>query len=155
MRASFLCLAVLFLVPHVDAAPAPEPGRAAKAKLAALKKKLPDILDEWKKTRVCDLQVEDGTTGKVVARGSIKLGKPELRVLRRVGPERAKVVILFPYYELTERKPRQDVLLTIFLSYQDGCWTTERSESFGKHNAFFDSTDSAFLMLAIDEAAEK
>ena len=83
--------------------------------------------------------------------------KADLRVLRRVGPDRAKAVVLFKALDHNDRhRVERDVLLTIFLSYQDGCWTTERFETASRggweerHRATF-----AFLMLAIDEVAEK
>src|SRR5262249_42019211 len=107
MRTTFLCLAVLFLVPHVDAAPAPGEGRAAKEKLESLKKRLPDLLGAWlEKKENCTWLPGDWTC------------KPELRVLRRVGPERAKAVILLTAFDTKGGPMRnRDVLLTVFLLY--------------------------------------
>ena len=45
MRATCLCLAALLVVPYVDAAPAPD---SSKQKLEALKKRLPELLNEWR-----------------------------------------------------------------------------------------------------------
>jgi hypothetical protein len=42
-------VAGLLTIPHVDAAPAPAAGRAAKEKLEVLKKRLPDIVSSWAK----------------------------------------------------------------------------------------------------------
>jgi hypothetical protein len=44
MRATYLCLIALVVVPHVGAAPAPATGLKAKEKLEALKKRLPALL---------------------------------------------------------------------------------------------------------------
>jgi hypothetical protein len=49
----------------------------------------------------------------------------------------------------------QELLLTIYLSYYDGCWTIERSEVAGRLKNSTVRPTFAFLMLAIDEAAEK
>jgi hypothetical protein len=67
------------------------------------------------------------------------------------------VVILFSMFDSKgEPFPSNDLLLTVFLSYYDGRWTIERSEVAGRLNdrRAVDPT-FAFLMLAIDEAAEK
>ena len=81
---------------------------------------------------------------------------PEVRVLRRVAPERAKAVIRFAASDPNGAGNwRGDVLLTIFLTYQDGCWTTERFEAAGYTDPGTFRTIFAFLLLAIDEAAEK
>ncbi|HEY7153661.1 MAG TPA: hypothetical protein VH575_06860 [Gemmataceae bacterium] len=144
MRTTFLYLAVLYLVPHVDAAPAPAEGRAAKEKLEALKKRLPDLLSDWQKSEKDDWLPNQWTC------------KAELRLLRRVGPDRAKAVILFaPFDEKGASVRNHDLLLTIFLSYQDGCWTIERSEVAGRLTGKAERPTFAFLMLAFDEAAEK
>jgi hypothetical protein len=81
---------------------------------------------------------------------------PELRVLRRVGPDRAKLVILFEAFDNKGARAQScDMLLTDFLSYQDGCWTTERSEAARRGENAASGQSFGFLMLAIDEAAEK
>ena len=147
MRATLVCLIVLLIVPHADATPAPDSGRAAKEKLEALKKKLPDILDEWMKERTHNFTGNNETSYK-----------PEVRVLRRVGPERAKAVILLAASDgkNEDRKTCSDVLLTVYLSYHDGCWTTEQYETNSQGIDMRHFRDAfAFLMMAIDEAAEK
>jgi hypothetical protein len=47
------------------------------------------------------------------------------------------------------------MLLTHFLTYQDGCWTTEQFEVFSPDDLPRMRKRLAFLMPAIDEAAEK
>jgi hypothetical protein len=49
MRATFLCFAILLVVPHLVAAPAPDSDRLPKQKLEALKKRLPDLVGDWLK----------------------------------------------------------------------------------------------------------
>jgi len=146
MHTRLLCLAVVFIAPQLPAAPAPAPGRQAKEKLEALKKRLPDLVEDWLKKRPRDNWITRQWTCK-----------PELRLVRQVGPERAKVVIFFAMFDDTGAPvPSQDVLLTIFLSYYDGFWTTERSEVAGhlnEKNAVRPTFSS--LMLALDEATEK
>jgi hypothetical protein len=73
-----------------------------------------------------------------------------------VGPDRAKAVIRFALFDRTGAPvPSQDLLLTLFLSYYDGCWTIECSEVSGRIKNSVARPTFAFLMLAIDEAAEK
>jgi hypothetical protein len=138
MRASFLCLAVLFLVPHVDAAPAPAPGRAAKEKLVALKKKLPDIVSSWAKKRWY---------------GSDTV---EVRVVRMLGPSQAKVVLFSRGPDgRKEIVPHGDIVFTIYLDFYDGTWSATRFDGGWPAKNDFEPGSVRFLMLAIDEAAEK
>jgi len=112
-------------------------------RLESLRKKLPDIVSSWRK--------EPGV-------GSLKDSsyKSELRLLRRICPNRAKGVIVFESYdEEGKPKPNFSVHLTIFLAYQDGCWTTESFEVFGWSSADNFRTPYATLMLAIDEISKK
>jgi hypothetical protein len=144
MRSTLLCLSVLFLVPHVDAAPAPEPGLKAKEKLETLKKKLPALVGDWLKENE-----------NIRWFSYQRTYSPKLRVMRRVGPDRAKAVILFEAFDKNGARARYyDALLTVFLTYQDGCWTTERFEEV-IHISNEKRPTFAYLMLAIDEAAEK
>jgi hypothetical protein len=145
MRVTLTGLTVLLLIPHVDAAPAPASDRAAKEKLETLKKRLPDLMSDWLKKKENGDWLPDKFTCN-----------PELRVLRRVGPDRAKAVILFAMVDdMGARALDFDVLLTVFLTYQDGCWTTERFEVVSRVNEPAARPSLAFLMLAIDEATEK
>jgi hypothetical protein len=145
MRTSLLCLVVIFMATQLDAAPAPDQRHKAKEKLEALKKRLPDLVGEWAKKRE--------NTGWLPRQGTYN---PELRVLRRLGPDRAKAVILFTAFDVAGgQAPSYDVLLTIFLTYHEGCWTTERFEASNRTNGEAVRPTFAFLMLEIDEAAEK
>jgi hypothetical protein len=147
MRTALVGLALLVVVPSLDAVPAPDPGRLPKQKLEALKKKLPALLADWAKERknVRWLPNAEWTCS------------PELRVLRRVGTDRAKAVIFFAAFDQKGvREPLLDVLLTVFLTYYDDCWTTDRFESADRRaNALVSRSTFAFLMADIDEAAEK
>ncbi len=76
-------------------------------------------------------------------------------MLRRVGPDRAKAVILFAASDADgKRQPICDVQLTVFLTYYEDCWTTDRFEVADRRVQASRST-LAFLMADIDEAAEK
>lgn len=141
MRAPFLCLAVLLVVSHVDAAPAPAPGRKAKEKLETLKKWLPAVLEAWVKER----QI-----------GHPLAYDPILRRVRAIGDAEVKVVV---HLHLRggdgKLRERADYTLSVYLAYHDGLWTAVRFQSsFGDH---YKSWTNAihFLMDAIDEAAEK
>ncbi len=145
MRAICLCLALLLIVSQLESAPAPDRDRLPKQKLEALKKRLPNLVGDWLKEK-----------GNVTWLARSATCNPELRVLRRVGPDRAKVAILFEAFDdKGAREVNWDVLLTIFLSYQDGCWTTDRFEAARRGQKAGLGESFAFLMLAIDEAAEK
>src|SRR5262249_50260851 len=143
MRTSVLCIAFIFTAAQLDAAPAPDPSIRAKEKFEALKKKLPDILTEW-------------SNSDEHARLFLPTRKPELRLLRRIAPNRAKAVIHFVESRAVERAFMRDMVLTVFLTYQDGCWTTETFEAFTRVDDLKDTRWSfSFLMTAIDEAAAK
>jgi hypothetical protein len=123
--------ALLLLAAAANAAPAPDPARQS---LEALKKKLPDVVSAWKKQYLADGQ------------------GAEARLIRRVGQARAKVVVAMGDPKDLARHPAD--LLTVFLCYHDGCWTTVRftgswSQEAGKN------WNAHHLMLAIGEAAEK
>jgi hypothetical protein len=145
MRVTFLCCVALLVVPYVDAAPAPDRDRLPKQKLEALKKRLPDLVNDWLQMKEYDHWLPRNINCK-----------PELRVLRRVGPDRAKMVILFAAFDGKGAPVHgYDMLLTVFLSYQDSCWTTKRYETAMRYKEIAGHQTFAFLMLAIDEAAEK
>jgi hypothetical protein len=145
MRTTWLCLALLFIVPQLESAPAPDRDRLPKQKLEALKRRLPDLVGDWLK--------ETGNISWIPRSYSCN---PELRVLRRVSTDRAKLVILFEAFDSKGARAQScDMLLTVFLSYQDGCWTTERSEAARRGENAALGQSFAFLMLAIDEAAGK
>jgi hypothetical protein len=81
MHAALVCFAALIV-----AAPAAAPDLKAKEKLEALKTRLPGIVTEWIKGDYFSTWLPDNQANKLTC-------KPQLRVLRRVGPERAKAVI--------------------------------------------------------------
>lgn len=138
MRTTLLCLAVLFIGPHVDAAPAPAPGLKAKEKLEALKKKLPGVVRSWAKER--------WYTSETV----------EARVVRMLGPSQAKVVLMSRCANSKgEPDPQHDNVFTIFLDFYDGTWSATRFDATWPATSELRNTPARFLMLAIDEAAEK
>lgn len=144
MRASRPVLALLLLASTASAAPAPDLGREPKAKLEALKKRLPAILKQWMEDRGSVLSVADDTYA------------PEVRLLRCISPSQAKAGILFAATWRGTRRPPGDVLLTVYLTYHDGAWTTGRFELVPGFCREKDIRGPfSFLMLAIDEAAEK
>jgi hypothetical protein len=138
MRVTFLCFAVLFIVPHVDAAPAPAPVRAAMEKLEALKKKLPDIVSSWAKERWYASETV------------------EVRVVRMLGPSQAKVVLLSRASDGKRGPfPQNDIVFTIFLDFYDGTWSATRFDGSWPAKSDLENGSVRFLMLAIDEGAEK
>lgn len=141
MRTTFLCLAVMFIVPQVDAAPAPVPGLKAKEKLEVLKKRLPAVLEAWAK----ESQI-----------GYPFIYIPVLRRVRAIGNAEAKVVIFLHYRDdQGEVKDKVDYILTVYITYYEGLWTAIRVQ--GSHPEGNRSWTHATQMLmdAIDEAAEK
>jgi hypothetical protein len=147
MRTAGPALVLLLAFSTAGAAPAPDPGREAVKELEKLKKRMPDIVAAWMK--------KEGASFVAPLPGSSYT--PELRLLRRISPDRAKGVILLAAIAATGKRNEEcDEILSVFLSYQDGCWTTERIETVAhrldhwQHRLFL-----ARLMLAIDEASEK
>jgi hypothetical protein len=139
------CLAVLLIAANVGAAPAPESSMGARQKLEVLRKRLPSVVEKWLKDELSLYWLPKTWTCK-----------PEVRLVRRVGPERAKVVICFKTFdEKGARQTNGNLLLNVFLNFHDGCWTTESFESFGYNNVAYMRTTFAFLALAIDEIAEQ
>jgi hypothetical protein len=134
MRATFLCLASLVVVLPADAAPAPTPGLKAKEKLETLKKRLPDVVGSWAKERWYPSETV------------------EVRVVRMLGPSQAKGVMLS-----RQRGPASanDKVVTIFLDFYDDVWSATRFEGSWPAKNDFENRNVRFLMLAIDEAAEK
>jgi hypothetical protein len=107
MRTTLVSLALLLALPHLNAAPAPEPGRGAKEKLEALKKRLPDVVAAWARERWDDSR------------------KVEVRMVRLLGPARAKVVIVSLGVDPQgRRRPVDDTAYTILLDFYDGVWST-------------------------------
>ena len=83
MRATLLFRAALLVAPYIDAASAPTPGQEAKQRLETLKKRLPGVLTDLAKEGDNVSWLSDpGYSRKLTS------CKPELRVLRRVSPNR-------------------------------------------------------------------
>ena len=124
------------------AAPAPPASRTeatARTRLEALKKRLPALVDAWKKKRWYDSE-----TVKV-------------RLVRLTGTNEAKITLLSEAIDpRTGRSdPNQDKALTIHLRYYDGAWTSTRFEATWPASNDWSNKAARFLMLAIDEASEK
>lgn len=138
MRTSLLCIAFIFTVAQLDAAPAPAPSNKAKEKLESLKKQLPEIVSSWAKERW-------------YPNASIYV-----RVVRRLGPSQAKVVLMSRALDgKGGRTTYSDKVFTVFLDFYYGMCPVERFEVSWPERSDFENRNVRFLMLAIDEAAEK
>jgi hypothetical protein len=127
MHAALVCFAALIV-----AAPAPVPGLKAKEELEALKKRLPGVVCSWAK--------EHWSTDEVV----------EVRVVRMFSPTQAKVVLMSRRSDFMKKHGLgKDTVFTIFLDFYDGTWSATRFDG------DLPADSVRFLMLAIDEAAEK
>src|SRR5262249_20753570 len=127
-------LTLVLVAAGVSAAPAPD----AKEKLAALKKKLPNVAQEWWERNA-------GSFG-----GVSTMPQPEVRLARQISPTEAKVTVLLTS---VSQEP-----LTIYLHYYDCNWTSTRYEGKWKEaNTQHEDAISAIrrLMLAIDELGDK
>ena len=140
-RPALVVLAVLFIGSLAPAAPVPDPSREAKERLEALTKRLPDVLDAWMKA----YPVRGITADRV--------NWTQVFVLRRarlVASAEAKLTF-YSYTEtagVRETVPRH--IMTVFLKYHDGLWTTTTYQCGDLYTRAVD-----FLLDAIDEAAEK
>jgi hypothetical protein len=124
--AAFVAALALYLSAGA-AAPAPAPalvGPGAKARLEALKKRLPGIVQAW------DKQFAVGF---------------EFRLARLTGPAEAN---------LTFRSKDQGYFVSVWLRYYDGRWTTDRSVVSWSAKFEHFTTAVHALMLAIDESEE-
>jgi hypothetical protein len=140
-------LVLLLACPTAFATPAPDTAEKAKERLEAMKKRLPEVVEGWYRRQGVMPWLPPGCTCRT-----------ELRLVRRLAPDRAKAVLLLAAYgDAGKRWEGGDVLLTVFLSFQDGCWTSERFELVGSGPApeRLARLPVALLVLAIDEAAEK
>jgi hypothetical protein len=91
-------------------APIPESERLAREKLAALKGKLPDLLESFHKR----LRVPEQECYTPVPLGP-----------RRLGPAEAKLTVALQHAtKAGKRHPKQDHFLTVFLRFHDGAWVT-------------------------------
>ena len=123
--------AALALVAPAPAERASDPDLAARKGLESLRKRLPGVVAAWAKERWYK-------------------GDPvRLRLVRRVGPAEAKLTLRMG------DDPKTDELLTIYLRYHDGLWTTTRFESTWEGRSSFNDRAARFLMLGIDESGSK
>ena len=143
-----VCFATLFFfILNIAVAPASNTNQHPKERLEELRKRLPDVLNGWVK--------EDGNVTWLTGGPNKMTCQPELRLLRRISPHRAKAIILFAALLGDQHYRPYDKLLTVFLTYQDGFWTTERFEINCEDDHVACRKSFAFLMLAIDESADK
>ena len=119
------------------AAPEPTDGKA-RARLEALKKRLPGIMAAWAKERW------------------YRSSKVEVRLVRRTGPAEARVILLSHHLGSDGRaNPEHDEVLTVYLRYFEGAWTTTRFEATWSPGNHYNNRATRFLMLAIDESEGK
>jgi hypothetical protein len=146
---AFTFLAVLAAVPAADN---PSQAEEAKAKLEALKKRLPAVVNAWAKQN----EFEFWTHGEEGAGCS----SPVLKRTRATSATEAKITIHFlprvggKLFSGVDGKLVDDPkhVMVVFLKFYDGLWTTVRFEWTvdASHNAC-----AHYLLDAIDEAAEK
>jgi hypothetical protein len=146
-------VAVLFAVvnlPPASAAPAPAGEQSAGVRFEALKKRLPRLADDWLKHRWL-------RTAEIPMFGAEL--KPrftaEVQVARLIGPAEAKVTVVVGVSLDGERRDKHDEVVTVFLRYYRGAWTTTGFK--GSWRPSHDGCNQAahFLLLAIDRSEEK
>ncbi len=134
-------LGLLTFAGPAQTVPAPKESQAALEQLEKLKKRLPGLVAEWQKA------------GRWVFPSDIC----EVKLVRRLSPVQAKITIGVSGVSTRtgQREPDSDQLLTIYIQFFEGSWTTTRFEAtWGKDGDNHDKS-ARFLMLAIDEAGEK
>ena len=127
--------ALLALALCASAAPAAD-ERKAQETFEALKKRLPGVVTEWaKKSGRWDPKRE-----------------PTVELVRRVAADEAKLVIVFKGLDgMGKPDPLFDDIVTIYLRYFDGAWTTRRYDSSWTPTVYGNKA-VRFLMLAIDKS---
>jgi len=127
--------ALLTLALFAPAAPAADDTKARET-FAALKQRLPGVVTEWaKKSGRWDPKRE-----------------AVVELVRRVAADEAKVVIVFKGLDgMGKPDPLFDDVVTVYLRYYDGEWTSTRYDSSWTPTV---SGNKAvrFLMLAIDKS---
>jgi hypothetical protein len=157
LAAAVLILVVLFpLRSQQPAKPKPPPGLLSPAtdgycalpasptdardeplaKLEELKKRLPGIMATW-----LNDEINDG-----------KNYQPKLRVARRTSQTTAKVTFSLEYHDSESHKVQFTELVSIYLSFCDGLWTTTEVK---ETRNFARPVEAHRLMLAIDESGNK
>jgi hypothetical protein len=135
-RAVLVALALLAAGAAGRAAPVADEERLAREGLDALKKKLPATVAAWAKQRLPEY-------------------KPEVRVVRWAGDRDVKVRILLRYDNARNRLASEDHVLSVLLHYHGGRWGAEVAEPSWPSREEQLNRAAHFLLLAIDEAAEK
>ena len=135
-RTVLVALALLAAGAVGQAAPVADEERLAREALDALKKKLPATVAAWAKQRLPDY-------------------KPEVRVVRWAGDRDVKVRILLRYDGGRNRFASEDHVLSVLLHYHAGRWGAEVAEPSWSAKEEGLNKAAHFLLLAIDEAAEK
>jgi hypothetical protein len=127
--------ALLALALFASAAPAADDPKARET-FAALKKRLPGVVTEWaKKSGRWDPKRE-----------------ANVELVRRIKADEAKVVIVFKGLDgMGKPDPLFDDIVTIYLRYFDGAWTTTRYDSSWTPTVYANKA-VRFLMLAIDKS---
>jgi hypothetical protein len=131
-------LAALVLCGQTRPAPTPDADRDAKARLEALKKRLPALVAGWAKKRW------------------YASAKVKVQVARLTAPAEAKLTLLSEAYDGDGRRDLDnDHVLTIHLRYHDGAWLTARFDASWQPADHWSNRAVRFLMLAIDESEGK
>jgi hypothetical protein len=128
-------------------APAPDPGRLPRARFEALKKRLPRLVEAWVKER----WAQEANAPPV---GNPRYSS-EVRLARLVGPAEAKVTVLLPISSGGRRVAWADQVLTVYLRYHEGRWTTTGFDASWPTANTASNRTVRFLLLAIDESQEK
>jgi hypothetical protein len=120
--------------------PIPEAAQDAKDKLAAVQKRLPGQLEDFR-----------------ARAGNQDSYTPEVLGVRRLGLYEAKLTVAFRYADKGKRDADYDEMLTVLLRFYDGAWvTTELQTSWPAHGNGWGKrpTKAAHLLMQdIDAAA--
>jgi hypothetical protein len=135
MHRTRIAMALLALALFASAAPAADDTKARET-FEGLKKRLPEVVTEWaKKSGRWDPKREAA-----------------VELVRRVATDEAKVVIIFKGLDgMGKPDPLYDDIVTIYLRYYDGAWTTTRYDTSWTPTVYGNKA-VRFLMLAIDKS---
>jgi hypothetical protein len=139
-KVSFLAVlvALLALFGGLGAAPAPDPDPLAKEKLEVLRKRLPRVVSDW--------------VGNSDRYGLVDQETMMVKTMRRISDSESRIT--FEVRVRDEKLAKIELhseLLTIYLRYYDGFWTTNRFEATWEANKTRLNKSARFLMEAIDE----
>ena len=131
-RTGAIALAALALCAPAAAAD----DRSARETFDALKQRLPGVVTEWAKK-----------SGRWDPKREAKV-----ELVRRVAADEAKVTLVFKGLDgMGKPDPLYDDVVTIYLRYYDGAWTTTRYDSSWTPTVYGNKA-VRFLMLAIDKS---